>query len=126
MRCLFFFCLRDYTGIMCDTNNTTAIGLAARIPALFISITLLCPLILNSTGAQLEAPTARQPVIDEYHGVKVIDEYRWLEYAADPAVHDWTARQNARTRAWLDKSPIRNALAAELQELYEESSASYS
>ena len=123
---LFFFCLRDYTGIMCDTNNTNAIGLAARIPALFISITLLCPLILNSTGAQLEVPTARQPVIEEYHGVKVIDEYRWLENAADPAVHDWTARQNARTRAWLDKSPIRNALAAELQELYEESSASYS
>jgi protease II len=50
-----------------------------------------------------QLPPARQPVANEYHGVKVIDDYQWLENANDPAVRAWSDQQNQRTRAYLDK-----------------------
>jgi hypothetical protein len=37
--------------------------------------------------------SARVPVIDEYFGVKVIDEYRWLEDAKSPRVQEWNKAQ---------------------------------
>lgn len=39
-------------------------------------------------------PTEKKPVTDEYHGVKVVDEYRWLEDSSSPAVKAWTRAQN--------------------------------
>jgi hypothetical protein len=30
-------------------------------------------------------PTEERPVTDEYHGVKVVDDCRWLEKAGSPA-----------------------------------------
>ncbi|MEI9897353.1 MAG: hypothetical protein WDN28_26720 [Chthoniobacter sp.] len=42
-------------------------------------------------------PTEKKPVTDEYHGVKVVDDYRWLEDAGTPAVKAWTDAQNRRT-----------------------------
>jgi Prolyl oligopeptidase, N-terminal beta-propeller domain len=50
--------------------------------------------------------TPKHAVTDEYHGVKVIDDYRWLENWDDPAVKQWSAAENARTRAYLDICPI--------------------
>jgi protease II len=42
------------------------------------------------------------PARDEYHGVVVVDEHRWLEAGDDPAVKAWTEAQNRRTRDHLD------------------------
>ena len=39
--------------------------------------------------------TERKPVTDTYHGVKVTDDYRWLENFGDPAVMAWANAQNA-------------------------------
>ena len=36
-----------------------------------------------------EPATPKKPVIDQYHSIKVIDNYRWLDNAADPAVKKW-------------------------------------
>ena len=44
--------------------------------------------------------TPKRPATDEYHGVKVVDDYRWLEKWDYPAVKQWSAAQNARTRAY--------------------------
>ena len=52
-----------------------------------------------------------------YHGVRVIDPYRWLEDADDPEVRAWTAAQNARTRAHLDAWPGRGRILERLTEL---------
>ena len=32
-------------------------------------------------------PTPKKPHIDLYHGIKVEDDYQWLENWNDPAVH---------------------------------------
>ena len=60
--------------------------------------------------------TAREDVIDDIHGVRITDPYRWLEAETD-RVREWTDRQNARTRAVLDPLPQRATWAPRLREL---------
>ncbi len=62
--------------------------------------------------------TPKKPVTEEYQGVKVTDDYRWLEPAGDPQVKEWAEQQNARTRAYLDGLPMRAAIVGRLNELY--------
>ena len=82
-------------------------------------------LALGARAAQTEVKTPRKPVVNEYQGIKVADDYQWLEDAKAADTREWTSRQNARTRAWLDARPIQSRLAEELEDLYEESSANY-
>ena len=70
-------------------------------------------------------PTEKKPVTDEYHGVKVVDDYRWLEDADTPAVKAWTQVQNQRTRAWLDALPDRAAIQRQLTAWFAKDSPSY-
>ena len=69
--------------------------------------------------------TPKHPVTDEYHGVSVTDDYRWLENWDDPAVKQWSAAQNARTREYFDHLASRPAIKDHLKKLVAESSASY-
>ena len=70
-------------------------------------------------------PTPKKPVTDDYNGVKVVDDYRWLEQAADPETRQWSSSQNARTRGWLDHLPIRPALVDRLTQLNGSQSARF-
>jgi Prolyl oligopeptidase, N-terminal beta-propeller domain/Glycoside hydrolase family 2 C-terminal domain 5 len=69
--------------------------------------------------------TPKHPVTDEYFGAKVTDDYRWLENWDDPAVKQWSAAQNARTREYLDHLPARAAIKQRLQQLVAASSTAY-
>ena len=69
--------------------------------------------------------TPKVPVTDEYQGIKVTDDYRWLENWDDPAVKQWSAAENARTREYLDHLQSRPAIKQRLQQLVAASSASY-
>ena len=61
--------------------------------------------------------TTRENVVDDLHGRKIPDPYRWLEADATERVREWTDQQNARTRTVLDALPQRAALAHRLREL---------
>ncbi|MEK6208230.1 MAG: prolyl oligopeptidase family serine peptidase [Chloroflexota bacterium] len=61
--------------------------------------------------------TARENVVDDVHGEKIADPYRWLEADATERVRDWTDEQNARTRSVLDPLPERPVFARRLREL---------
>jgi prolyl oligopeptidase len=75
---------------------------------------------LSLGGAPPSLPeTPRKPVADVYHGVKILDPYRWLENRKDPAVKKWVDQQNRFTRAHLDKLPTRKAILARLNDLAE-------
>jgi prolyl oligopeptidase len=67
----------------------------------------------------------KKPVTDEYHGLKVTDDYRWLEDADTPAVKAWTQAQNQHTRAWLDALPDRAAIQQQLTAWFAKDSPSY-
>jgi prolyl oligopeptidase len=68
--------------------------------------------------SRLAYPPARKaPVVDDYHGVKVADPYRWLENADDPETVAWVDKQNALTRSLLDR-PDREAVKRRLTELF--------
>ena len=61
--------------------------------------------------------TARDTVVDDVHGAKIADPYRWLEADTSKRVGDWTDEQNERTRAVLDALPQRAGVARRLREL---------
>jgi len=55
--------------------------------------------------------------IDDYHGTRVADPYRWLEDDLAPDTIAWVEAQNALTRSVLD-GDAREAIRARLVELY--------
>jgi prolyl oligopeptidase len=69
-----------------------------------------------STPAQsAPPPTPIHPVVDTYFGVKVTDNYRWLENRQDPRVGTWVAAQDAYTAAYMDKLPQRDPILNNLK-----------
>jgi prolyl oligopeptidase len=86
----------------------------------------LLTLAAYAQGPSFPRPDApKRPVTDDYQGIKVTDDYRWLEDWDDPAVRKWSAAENTRTREYLDHLPARAALKQHLRELVAASSASY-
>src|SRR5215204_1302031 len=69
--------------------------------------------------------TEKKPVTDEYFGIKVIDDYRWLEDADERAVRQWVDEQNLFSRSMLEKNPLRDEIAARLKDLYSQRSVIY-
>jgi prolyl oligopeptidase len=59
--------------------------------------------LARDSGLQQPPATPKRPVTDVYHGVRVTDDYRWLENASDPQVLEWV-RQAKRLHA-LDSGP---------------------
>ena len=80
---------------------------------------------LCAAGDPGAPPAPVRPVTDTYHGVTVTDPYRWLENGDAPAVGAWSAAENARTRAYLDRLPVRGALASRLASAASHTSPSY-
>src|ERR1700687_4333983 len=62
-------------------------------------------------------PTPCRDVADTYHGVTVVDPYRWLEDSASEQVRRWSDAQNAHTRTYLDNLPDLPAIRARVSEI---------
>ncbi|HVM00579.1 MAG TPA: prolyl oligopeptidase family serine peptidase [Egibacteraceae bacterium] len=62
-------------------------------------------------------PTVDQ--VDDYHGTKVADPYRWLEDPDTPEARAWIAEQNRLTQAWLEEVAARPRIRARLAELWD-------
>src|SRR6202012_5285766 len=69
--------------------------------------------------------TEKKPVTDEYHGVKVVDDYRWLETPGTAEVKAWTEAENKLSRAYLDALPDRAAVQAQLTAWFAKKSPNY-
>jgi prolyl oligopeptidase len=103
------------------------VAVAMKIDRLLFAITTACGLCSTNLIAAEAAPeTPKKTVTDEYHGVKVEDDYQWLENDADPAVKTWSDAQNQRTRAYIDKLPDRATIEKQLTDWFAKTSPSYS
>jgi prolyl oligopeptidase len=69
--------------------------------------------------------TVKKPVTESYHGVNVVDNYRWLENGSDPAVRKWVKDQNQYTRTVLDKYPALKPIRKRLVELVDKAPPHY-
>ncbi|HPH21596.1 MAG TPA: S9 family peptidase, partial [Haliscomenobacter sp.] len=96
-------------------------------PISFLAILLL---FLSACGAKKEKSTMDEQLkvsypttdtvahVDDYHGTKVSDPYRWLEADTAENVKKWVKSQNAVTTDYLEKIPYRKAIADRYTELY--------
>jgi prolyl oligopeptidase len=67
----------------------------------------LAAFVQSGTPKLTYPPTKKGDVIDDYHGTRIPDPYRWMEDLDSKEVADWIAAQNAFTSGHLAKSPMR-------------------
>ena len=63
-------------------------------------------------------PTRKSGQVDDYHGTRVEDPYRWLEEVDSPETRAWVEAQNAVTFRFLESIPARPAIHRRLTELW--------
>src|SRR5882757_4291404 len=77
-----------------------------------------------ATSALAQAPAWNYPsairgdVIDDYHGTKVADPYRWLEDLDSPQTTAWVAAENKLTFGFLETLPQRAHFRERLTQLW--------
>ncbi|MDO9695170.1 MAG: prolyl oligopeptidase family serine peptidase [Candidatus Latescibacteria bacterium] len=62
---------------------------------------------------------AKVDTVDDYHGTKVADPYRWLEDVDSEQTRAWVAAQNELTFGYLAKLPARERIKQRLTELWD-------
>ena len=86
------------------------------------ALLLLALVAPRSAPAQSAAPappaTRASDQVDDYHGRKVADPYRWLEDTDAPETAAWVNAQNAATFAYLAAIPEREAIRKRLTQLW--------
>jgi prolyl oligopeptidase len=69
---------------------------------------------------RLVYPVARKDdVVEDYHGTKVADPYRWLEDPDSPESRQWIEAQNQLAFGYLEKIPARARLKQRMTELWD-------
>ncbi len=72
----------------------------------------------NPTIMKIDYPeTDTVGQVDDYHGTKVADPYRWLEVDTSEATAQWVKSQNEVTFGYLDNIPYREKIEERLTEL---------
>ena len=62
--------------------------------------------------------TKRELVIDDFHGTKVADPYRWLEKDTAPEVTAWIDEQNSDFQNYITGFKVRSELQSRIKELW--------
>src|SRR5438552_275024 len=81
----------------------------------------MTPLLMTLMLAQTLTypPTHKSDVVDDYHGTRVADPYRWLEDVDSPETRAWVEAQNRITFAYLEEIPERERIRRRLTELWD-------
>jgi len=72
---------------------------------------------VKGAAASAVPKAEKRPLEETLHGVKIIDNYRWLEDGQSPETQKWVEEEMAYTRGVLDPLPGRDAIHKRLTEL---------
>jgi prolyl oligopeptidase len=92
--------------------------LATSVPCFAL---ILCSLaaFAQSDSTPLVYPKAKTvDQVDDYHGVKVADPYRWLEDTDSVDTHAWVEAENKLTFSYLEQIPYRGAIRDRMTKLW--------
>ncbi|MGS2723860.1 prolyl oligopeptidase family serine peptidase [Porticoccus sp. GXU_MW_L64] len=104
--------------------------MSRNLLTLLAGLTLAVTLTACSGGDQQTATKAAftypdskrdETVVDDYHGTKVADPYRWLEddVRDNPQVAQWVKEQNAVTNDYLQSMPERKQIEKRMTQLWD-------
>jgi prolyl oligopeptidase len=90
-----------------------------RTCGLFAFVLLAGPLLAQVAPPKLSYPVAKKAdQVDDYHGTKIADPYRWMEDLDSPDVASWIAAENEVTFGYLNTIPQRDAIKQRLTTLW--------
>ncbi len=79
----------------------------------------LAAALIPCAAAQIRYPAAKKvDVVDDYHGVKIADPYRWLEDTGSADTKAWIEAENRLTEEYLSKIPERARLKDRITTLF--------
>lgn len=86
---------------------------------LSLFVILLFSIISFSYAQVIQYPNAKKvDQVDDYHGTKVADPYRWLEDMNSEDTKNWIEAENKITQEYLSKIPFREKIKKRLTELW--------
>ena len=86
---------------------------------LFMTFCILLFAITFTTAQQIKYPAVKKvDQVDDYHGTKISDPYRWLEDNNSEETSEWVEAQNKVTQEYLSQIPFRDAMKKRLIELW--------
>jgi len=99
-------------------------------PMVLVSLILLwLPAAALAAPKKAVAPpqpkAVKRKVVNTYWGVRVPDDYQYMERDSDRVVVKWVKAENAYTRAWLDRHPERKAILKRVVALTHSDSPDY-
>ena len=93
--------------------------LLARNATMLFSLLLIMTFVSTAQTLPLTYPQPRRgDQVDDYHGTKVSDPYRWLEDTDSPETHAWVEVENKVTFGYLEQLPYRQAIRDRLTKLW--------
>ncbi len=91
----------------------------ARPATILFSLLLIMSMLSAAQMSPLTYPQPRRSdQVDDYHGTKVADPYRWLEDTDSAETHSWVEAENKLTFSYLDQIPYRQAIHDRLTKLW--------
>ncbi len=96
----------------------------SKVPASLALLAVVLSASCSHNPTPVNAPklaypaTAKESVVDTYHGTQIPDPYRWLEDDNSPATKAWVKAQNAVTFAHLASIPERASISNRLTQFW--------
>lgn len=88
------------------------------LACLLLTCAMLAPSADLKVNKYVYPPAQKGNVVDDYHGTKVADPYRWLEDTNSPETTAWVEAENKVTAAYFEQIPQRAKIRARLTELF--------
>ena len=101
------------------TFNRGELLLLGLCAALALGALWACTPVLRGGGRPAYPPAPRGSVVEDYHGTRVADPYRWLEELDSPATRAWVEAEGQLTDAYLAQLPQRARIRDRIAALYD-------